>query len=279
MVKVNIVQLTDTHIVDEGELACSIIDTAEALARAISHINSILPMIDSVDAVVVTGDITDNGTLAAYDLFKRITAPLGCPIYLLPGNHDFREPMRHSFADHDYISETGPLNFHEVVGSVNLLGLDDLVEGQASGELSVETLDWLSGKLAQLEGKPTIIALHHHPFESGIPHMDSQSLANQKVFIKIVANHKGAHIVICGHVHRYITRHTQAGPIIIAPAPAHAVTLDRRPNSSATFTLEPGGFLLHSYDEITNQFSSEFIPVGRFDGPYPFSGEIHSNES
>ena len=42
------------------------------------------------DAVVVTGDLTDHGTLEEYGLLGELLSPLTMPVYLGVGNHDDR---------------------------------------------------------------------------------------------------------------------------------------------------------------------------------------------
>ena len=87
-----------------------------------------------------------------------------------------------------------------------------------------------------------------------------------------LAVHHGPRLMICGHVHRFIAGQAAEGPYVISPAVAHAVTLDHRPDGPSTFTMEPGGFLLHCYVDRPGGgcFTSEYVPVGPFDGPYEF---------
>ena len=70
------IQITDTHIVPEGQLAYGVSDTEGALRRAVAAINARLPVLGPVDCVVVTGDLTDHGTAGDYQRFRAIMADL-----------------------------------------------------------------------------------------------------------------------------------------------------------------------------------------------------------
>ena len=51
-------QLTDTHIRSGRQVAYGRVDTCLMLENAVAHINNFRP---NVEAVIVTGDITDRG--------------------------------------------------------------------------------------------------------------------------------------------------------------------------------------------------------------------------
>lgn len=156
------------------------------------------------------------------------------------------------------------------IGDVDLIALDSLCEGVSQGALAPGTIDWLGKELDGLNDRPVVIALHHPPFDCRIPHMDKTKLKNASELLSIVGNHQAAHVIICGHVHRFICRHEASSPIMIGPSPAHAVSLDHRPDGAPEFFMETGGFLLHCFDSETSAFTSEYIPIGPFDGPFPF---------
>lgn len=66
------VQLTDTHILPEGELMHGVVDTAAHLAAALDMIErSGTP----VAALLLTGDLTDDGAPAAYRRLRGLVEP------------------------------------------------------------------------------------------------------------------------------------------------------------------------------------------------------------
>src|SRR5436305_11030669 len=92
-----LVQLSDTHIRLPGQLAYRRVDTSAYLERAVAAVNR-LPQ--AADAVIVTGDLTDFGRPEEYAQLRALLAPLRCPVYLMPGNHDDGAALRRSFPEH-----------------------------------------------------------------------------------------------------------------------------------------------------------------------------------
>ena len=86
-----VIQLSDPHIVAPGELLYGRVDTADFLARAVAEINRLDPL---PDVAVVTGDLVDHGDPAEYEHLRTLLAPLAMPVFVIPGNHDAREPLR-----------------------------------------------------------------------------------------------------------------------------------------------------------------------------------------
>ncbi|MEM6680498.1 MAG: metallophosphoesterase, partial [Pseudomonadota bacterium] len=89
-----IVQLTDTHITPGGAPLFGQIDTAAAMARAVAHINALPETIGPIDAVVLTGDLVNDGMAAEYEAFRTIAQGLTPPLLAIPGNHDDRAAFR-----------------------------------------------------------------------------------------------------------------------------------------------------------------------------------------
>lgn len=265
-----ILQLSDLHIVGEGELAYGVVDTAKCLQNAVDYINKIKPNIGHIDGILITGDISETGLPQEYRRYQNLIAPLDLPVIMLPGNHDERRAMAAAFPDQNWHDAGNPLNSHQKLGNIDVLALDCTVPNQQYGELSNQTADWLKDKLKSLDGLPVITGLHHPPFKCGIEHMDAQPFREPEKLLSILEQHKGPKLVLCGHVHRYMTCFHKNIPMSIAPSVAHAVNLDMSPNALAEFALEPGGLLIHEFDGDFGRFTSHFIPIGPHDGPFPF---------
>ncbi|MCB2128235.1 MAG: phosphodiesterase [Rhodobacteraceae bacterium] len=262
-----IIQISDPHIVPHGQLAYGQVDTATALADCVETINRMLPEIGPVDMVVVAGDLTDFGTEEEYLRFREIMAGLELPYRAVPGNHDNVAVMRACFSDRPWMPSEGPVNWALDFGDLALIGLDSNVAACAYGNLSEETLSFLSGTLDAQGGKPTIVTMHHPPVMTGIEKMDLQNLRDSTKLKAILSGYSGELRLTCGHVHRNIV--APFGSVIcqIGPGVSHAVTMDLREGAPNCLTKEPGGFLLH---EMRGGIVSHHIPVGRFDGPYLF---------
>src|SRR5262249_60667532 len=103
-----IAQISDTHIKPEGRLAYERVDTAWHLGRCVEHLLALDPR---PDVVLATGDLVDGGLVEEYRLLARLLAPLPMPVFLIPGNHDPREPRRGVFTHHRYLPRSGLLHY------------------------------------------------------------------------------------------------------------------------------------------------------------------------
>ncbi|MEM5404283.1 phosphodiesterase [Paraburkholderia unamae] len=269
-------QISDLHIKPPGALAYRRVDTAASLARTIARLNALTPR---PDAVLMTGDLVDQGSVEEYRHLKTLLDTLEIPYWLLIGNHDAREPLREVFADRPELREGGDFVQYAVdLGPLRVIALDSMQPGQSAGTLCAARLAWLAQQLDAARGKPVVVALHHPPFDCGIGHMDAIRLDDSaaRALEALVAQHPNVERVLCGHVHRPMFVRFGGTIATAVPAPAHQVTLDLAPDAPSTFTLEPPAFALHRYDPQGGIVTHHGY-VDTFDGPYPFyepSGEL-----
>jgi len=260
-----ILQISDTHIVAEGALVSGQLDTAGALARLVARITGIREQIGIVDALLVTGDLSDDGTAASYERFISLIAPLQLPTYVIAGNHDARTPMRAAFADN--LPADGSLNWSQRVGDIQLIGLDTLVEGQGAGALSSDSLSFLQDALSDAGDAPVLLAMHHPPFASGIRFMDDIGLTNRIAFRDIIADFKGTLRIVCGHIHNMMATDIAGHIALSAPSPCSTFAYDRRTDAPIGFHSQEDGCLLHRWD---GGFQSIRIGPIAGSGPFPF---------
>lgn len=235
-------QISDPHIVRDGELAYGRVDTPRMLGRCVQRL---LAEPQRPDAVVVTGDLTDHASAAEYALLRELLAPLPMPVYLAVGNHDDRDALRRAFPDHAHLlGEDGFVQYAADVGALRLLVLDTLQPGAPGGRLCETRLRWLDRELAA-SPRPTIVAQHHPPFATGLTIMDGMGLADAAALAQVVARHPHVERIVCGHVHR--TAHARFGGTTasICPSSAHQLKLDLVPGADIRFTYEPAGYQLH----------------------------------
>ena len=238
-----LLQLSDLHIREPGKLAYGRLDTAPYLQRAVK---SVLHLPQQPDAVVITGDMTDFGRAAEYDHLRELLAPLTMPVYLMPGNHDARDQMRRSFADHTYLGQSGFVQFSVAVGDMQLIALDTVDAGSSAGLLCSDRLAWLAQQLKNHAHQPVVIAMHHPPFQTLIGHMDAIGLLEGAAELEaLVAQYPNVERIICGHLHRSIQVRFGGTIAATVPSPAHQVRLDLAPEAESLWTLEPPGFALH----------------------------------
>ena len=259
-------QISDFHIKAERRLAYGVVDTASMLERCVAQV---LALPQRPDAVIATGDLVDLGTTAEYALLRELLAPLPMPLYLLPGNHDERAALRASFPDHPYLQADEPFVKYAIDAKpLRIVALDTVIPGEGGGELCAERLAWLERTLSQAEWTPTVIAMHHPPFRTGIGHMDRIGLKGVDGLATVVARHSQVERIVCGHLHRSITVRFGGTVASTCPSPAHQVALDIAPDAPDNYVMEPPGFQLHWWNG--SQLVTHTAAIGEFAGPHPF---------
>ncbi|HEV2362476.1 MAG TPA: phosphodiesterase [Acidimicrobiales bacterium] len=260
-----IAQMSDLHVTAPDRLVARRVDTEPFVRRAVRHVNSLDPR---PDVVLVTGDLVDRGAPVEYDRLAGLLGELEMRYVLLPGNHDDREALRAAFPE---LPREGRLVHDETIGGLRVLCLDDWVPGSPSGTLGADQLAWLDERLAQAPATPTLVALHHPPFASGLVHMDEMGLTDREDLAQLVRRHGQVRCVVAGHLHRPIWTLWQGAVAMTSPSVAHQVVLDLTDEAPALFNFEPPAVLLHRFDAIGG-LVSHVSYVGDFEGPYRFDG-------
>lgn len=267
--RLNLVQLSDPHVVAQGKRLMGRIETAKYLAQAVERVNQITPR---PSHVLITGDLVDQGSLDEYQHLRELLKPLPCPYWLMPGNHDSVPQLREAFPDHAYLQgnpeDDGTIAafvLYELdLGSHRLLSIDTTVPGKPFGTLCAARLNWLSKRLDAQPEMPTLIALHHPPFTTGIAFMDGMGLREgAEELERIVSRHPQVERLLCGHLHRTILRRFGGTLAMTAPSTAHQIALGLLPQSEPAFIFEPPGFYLHGV-QADGSLVSHLQPIGDF---------------
>jgi 3',5'-cyclic AMP phosphodiesterase CpdA len=265
----NLIQLTDLHCRPEGLAVSRVAETnmlTERAFRAVANLRI------KADAIVVSGDLTDNGLAAEY---KTLTGILrrevrGVPVYVIPGNHDRREVLKAELAFLPGVTADPEFVQYAIDDlPVRLVLLDTVVPGGSHGMLCDRRLAWLEATLAAHPHKPTMIVMHHPPFVCGIAHMDAINLRNAEDFTAVVARHPQVERIICGHHHRPVTARIAHAIASISPSVAHQVELDLHGGEMGFMVMEPPAYQIHQWSESAG-IVSHTAYVESFPGPFPF---------
>jgi 3',5'-cyclic AMP phosphodiesterase CpdA len=239
-----LLHLSDLHVVAPGTLCSGILDTGAILGAAVDRILDLMPAIGPLDGVLVTGDVSDDGSAESYDLANRELARLGLPVYAVPGNHDNRAAFRAAFGVQAWMPAEGPINWVVDLPDTRLIGLDTLVEGQGAGRLQPTSLAFLTQALNSAGGRATVVALHHPPLRTGIRFMDNIGLENTADLVAAIPAKSGQAIFLAGHVHGVYLGRIGAHRIVTAPSVCSAFALDRRLDACVGFMTGPTGYAL-----------------------------------
>lgn len=236
-----ILQLSDIHAVAPGARASNVLDTPGLLRLAIDHLCERIPAIAPIDAVLVTGDISDDGSPESYALARDELERLGLPLLVIPGNHDRREEFRKAFGDLGNFPGKGLIDWAIDIDQTRVIGLDTLVEGQGGGRLRPESLDFLQRSIEPPAADNIVVALHHPPLRTGIHFMDAIGLENPDDLQSRLSSEGRRLRIVAGHVHGIYHGLVGRHPVSTAPALCSAFALDLREDASVGFMSGPTG--------------------------------------
>ena len=175
---------------------------AERTRRVLRHLHALS---GEVDAVLLTGDLTDHGTPQEYarlaDLLSEFDRqPLHCP-----GNHDVRGPYRAGLLGGSPDDAAAVNQVHRLERATVML-CDSSVPGQDHGRLDRDTLEWLDGVLTETErdtppAHPVLVCFHHPPVPLHAPHVDGIRQFGTEGLAAVLARHPRVVAVLCGHAH------------------------------------------------------------------------------
>ncbi|MBY5670943.1 metallophosphatase [Rhizobium leguminosarum] len=173
------------------------LSSLQTLERAIGWLRTFRP-----DALVVTGDLVDDGWRRGYRRVAESLRSLDCPVHLLPGNGDDLQLMRSELAAvGTWINATGPMHFRTAVDGLTLFGVDVTVAGQSYGDV-LPHLPWLMNALADVT-TPSLLFMHQPPLRIGIEVLDRVGCRNGSALLSTLeAVNRPPLAILCGHVHR-----------------------------------------------------------------------------
>ena len=245
-------QISDPHIGAQWNDA----DPDEFLRRAVEAIHA-LP--DRPDALLVSGDLTDNGAPEEYRRVRELLAPLDLVPHVLPGNHDLRGPLREEFGLPGRDEE--PVSYAADLGPLRLVCLDSTIPGAEGGSLDGGRVEWLDATLAEDAEKPTVVALHHPPLRTEIPTFERIGLApeSRDALADVIARHPQVMRIVAGHVHRAIVAELAGRAVVTVPSTYLQAALDFTA-PKLTMRPEPPGFAVHALRDGTLATHLQRVP-------------------
>lgn len=222
----SIAQLTDIHLfVDEKQelLGLRTIQSFQAVIERLQHLQP------QLDLLLLTGDLSQDGTPESYENIQNLLSPLAKPTYWLAGNHDCISAMqqvlnRAPFSPHKAFTHKG----------WNFLLINSGVPGYVHGYLSQEKLNWLDFALEIMGDRPTLVALHHPPFRLNSDWLDTSTLQNSKELFAVLDRHPQVKLVLFGHIHQEF--HCQRNGVHYLGSPSTSIQFQPQ---SANFSLDP----------------------------------------
>lgn len=254
-----IVHLSDTHLGPDENLLYGSVDAHD-------HLRQLLDALEASgsrpEAIVFTGDLTDNGVPNAYARLRALVEPvaarIGAQVIWVMGNHDQRSAFRSELL-HQRPS-AAPVDRVYDVNGLRVISLDSTVPGHHYGEVTTAQLDWLAKELRNAAPDGTILAMHHPPVPSLLDLAVLVELRDQSALADVV---EGSDIrcIIAGHLH-YSTHATFAGiPVSVASATCYSQDLNVPTGGIRAHDGAQSFDLIHVYRSTVLHST---VPLGRY---------------
>ncbi|MFG2280388.1 metallophosphoesterase [Streptomyces asoensis] len=230
-----ILHLSDTHIgrVDGPEDdRVDATDSLRLLLDALRHQRD-------VDAVVVTGDLADDGSVEAYTTVRELVGAfarsLDAPVFYTTGNHDERSAFAKVLGDGHPDAELTLAGAERAavstVGGWRFVTLDSLVPGKVHGRLGARQLDWLREVLSTPAERGTVVAFHHPPIALDVS-------ATQRVFglrdpgeLAEAVRGSDVRVLLTGHFHLQLFGLLAGVPVWVTPGVVNRIDLTTAPGT------------------------------------------------
>jgi Icc protein len=188
-----IVQLSDSHLFADPSRRLLGMNTTDSLLMVVDQALAEQPRID---LLVASGDLTQDGSLAAYRRFQVMTEPIMAPARWIAGNHDDRATLRQVCAGTDRLEPVIDL------GAWRIVLLDSSVPGAVYGHLAADQLELLDTALREAPQRHALVCLHHHPVDIGCAWMEPIGLHNAPELFAVLDRHPQVRGLLWGHIHQ-----------------------------------------------------------------------------
>lgn len=246
-----IAQITDLHIGTGNDIGAE-----DNYHRLLSVFETISKLKRQPDLCVMTGDLTETGSVPAYRLLKQMLDESRLDMPMLPclGNHDITDNFRKVFGK-KYLNG-GFCQYSVDLGDLWLVVADTHDETIHGGAFDPSRAEFLDRAISEANGRPVLVALHHPPFVTGIDWMGARDYEEPWLveIRQVIKRHPNVRKIICGHIHRVMDRPFAGTSCVVSGATAAQVHLELAGITSSTadgrplIVDEPPAFALHWWD-------------------------------
>ncbi len=202
-----VAQLSDIHLRREPSDPAQPGNPEVCLAATVAAIRTALAG-RVLDLVLVTGDITDDGSPEACARALDLLGPLDAPVVATPGNHDDRAPVAAVFG--------GTISVD--IGGWRIELVDTIVPGDEAGAIDVAEV---TARLDAAAGRPTVIAVHH-PFLT-LSTNEMFQLDGASTMLAALRERPWVRAVVSGHLHEVFNVHLGGVAHLGAPSTWYAL--------------------------------------------------------
>ena len=231
-----IIQITDLHLRCDKDYSVFDINTFQSARIIIDHISQVHK---DLNALVISGDISDDETSESYSNLLELTDQIDTKIYLMPGNHDSIKEIKKCASIGRVKSELYFVDDNWIYFMFNTKK-----DNSPNGLLKQDEIDIFTDMLRKNKDKYFMIFLHHHPVEIGSPTMDKMIIENANILLDLIRKNKSIRGVSWGHIHNVFETNINNAKLFSTPSTCY----QSKPRSE-TFTIDkkekPGYRIIH----------------------------------
>lgn len=237
-----ILHLSDTHIDRRDAPNKHGVHATQSLRQMLTDLQHLC----ALDAIVLSGDIADDGSLEAYvaarDLVRDFAAQRNIPAIYSTGNHDERQAFAKALGS-GHLDPDGSDRADALLSSAEteraavsmvdghrFITLDTLVPGKGYGHLSRTQLDWLRDVLRTPAPHGTVLVFHHPPITLDVEVQQALGLQNPSELAQVIRG-SDVRLILCGHFHLQIFGFLETTPVWVTPGVVTRVDLTAAPGT------------------------------------------------
>jgi 3',5'-cyclic AMP phosphodiesterase CpdA len=257
---ITILHLSDTHLFGDDSRHYGVVDTGAAFGHTLDKFSEIARL----DLVVLSGDLSDDGSPRSYRKLRELVEPWAAErrarvVYAM-GNHDLRANFRLELGDGhgtaraagasaadgasalEAAASSGPVDAVSTLGPWRIVTLDSSVPGAGYGELEGRQLSWLAEVLATPAEAGTVLVMHHPPAPAYTPLLQALELYHPEDLVEVVRG-SDIRVILSGHYHHPLRQDFAGIPVIVAPGIANTGDI-LAPAGTERATIGSGGTLV-----------------------------------
>lgn len=252
---IRVLHLSDTHAFGDDTRHYGTVDTAAQLSRVLSAIDAG----ERFDLVVVSGDVSEDGSEESYrrvgSAVASFAADRGGRAVFAMGNHDrrksFRAVLGNGQADARKPKSDScpdrPVVSVATVDGLRVVVLDSSIPLAGYGRIERNELDWLAHELETPAEYGTILVVHHAPIPARTDLLQALALQNPADLLDVLAG-TDVRLVLSGHYHLPLVEFVRGMPVVVAPGVANIARSAANPRQESA-TTDAGAAIVELTDD------------------------------
>lgn len=246
-----IAQITDCHLQENPNTAYKGIDADKHVDQCLIWLQNHGP----VDLLILTGDLSNFGSQAAYVRLASKLKNLPYPCIWLPGNHDNTLIMAQ--VSGQAVGQVRVLDYDH--WRLVMLNTTELADGCGGGSVSSAQMEELEQVLSFDSQTPVSVFMHHNAVPVNSLWQDNIMLGNWQQFNALITAHTNVKVVVCGHVHQEFDKLIGHARFLATPSSAVQFSREQEENKVQE-ELGPGLRLLTLLDNGQIKTSVQRLP-------------------